>query len=280
LIRARRRRDGVLANPRDTMSDTALSNDTPKNRYGALCAEVYVLDKPPGALGDIPYYLDRLGGLDGPILEAGCGSGRLLVPLLEAGVPIEGFDHSEAMLAQCRAACEARGLNPPVRRMRFQEFAYDAPFAAIVVPVGTFTLIDDFSEALAALRGFHDHLLPGGRLYVDLMPLGYLTGVHDSVRSWTTPAGDLLQIDSRRVELDFLGQRRVCHDRYERWRGGRLVETELEVLATRLWGLKEFEMTLKEAGFAEISVCGDYRPGRPPRAGDRWWCFQATRGEP
>jgi hypothetical protein len=49
------------------------------------------------------------------------------------------------------------------------------------------------------------------------------------------------------------------------------------MLATRLWGLHEFELTLKEAGFAAITVCGDYRLGRPPRASDGWWCFQAAR---
>ena len=51
----------------------------------------------------------------------------------------------------------------------------------------------------------------------------------------------------------------------------------METLATRHWGLREFELTLKEAGFAEISVCGDYRLGRSPRAGDGWWCFQAVK---
>jgi len=248
------------------------------NRYGELCAEVYVLDKPPGALGDIQYYRDQLGSLDGPILEAGCGSGRLMIPMLEAGLPVQGFDHSEWMLAQCRQAADARGLNAPLSRQRLQAFAFDARFAAIVSPVGGFTLIDDYAEALAVLRRFHDHLRPGGRLFVDIMPLGYLTaaGAH-YVRSWTTPSGDQLTITSSRLELDFLRQRKVMLDRYDRWRGGKLIETEVETLATRSWGLHEFELTLKEAGFADITVCGDYHLGRPPRASDTWWCFQAVR---
>jgi SAM-dependent methyltransferase len=247
------------------------------NRYGALCAEVYVLDKPPGALGDIDYYRTQLQGLDGPILEAGCGSGRLLVPMLEAGLAYQGFDRSPDMLAECRKACDARGLNAELRRMSFADFAYETRFAAIVSPVGTFTLIDDYAAALAALRRFREHLRPGGRLYVDLMPLAYLTASQDGIRSWTTSEGDLLRLDSRRAELDLLGQRVVTHTRYERWRGGRLVDTELEALATRLWGLHEFELTLKEAGFTAISVCGDYRPGRAPTRASGWWCFQAAR---
>ena len=49
------------------------------NRYGAMCTEVYDLDKPPGSLPDVPFYLERLAGTDGPILEAGVGTGRLLI---------------------------------------------------------------------------------------------------------------------------------------------------------------------------------------------------------
>jgi SAM-dependent methyltransferase len=237
-----------------------------------------VLDKPPGALGDIQYYLEHLRPLDGPILEAACGSGRLMIPMLEAGLPVQGFDHSESMLSQCREAADARGLNATLSRMRFQEFTYAHPFEAIVCPVGAFTLIDDFAEALAVLRRFHDHLKPGGRLFVDIMPLAYLTTpTTHYVRSWTTAAGEQLTITSSRLELDLLRQRRVTLDRYDRWRGGKLIESEVETLATRLWGLHEFQLTLKEAGFADIKACGDYRVGRPPRPSDGWWCFQAVR---
>jgi len=262
------------------MPDTtaATANASPLNRYGEMCAEVYVLDKPPGALGDIDYYREALGALDGPILEAACGSGRLMIPMLEAGLDYHGFDHSEHMLAQCRKAADARGLPLKVQRTSYQDFAFKEPFGAVVSPVGSFTLVDQFDAALAALRRFHQHLRPGGRLFVDIMPLTYLTArPMEGARSWTTPTGDLLRIVSNVVELDLLAQRRVSQDRYERWRGGRLIEQELEVLAVRCWGLKEFELTLKEAGFADISVCGDYRPDRPPRPSDRQWCFQAVR---
>jgi SAM-dependent methyltransferase len=262
------------------MSDNTalLANASPLNRYGEMCAEVYVLDKPPGALGDIDYYREALGGLEGPFLEAACGSGRLMIPMLEAGFDVHGFDHSEHMLAQCRKAADERGLTLKVQRSSYQDFAFDQPFGAIVSPVGSFTLVTDFEAALAALRRFHECLRPGGRLFVDIMPLAHLTARPlDGVRSWTTPAGDLLRVVSNVVELDLLAQRRVSQDRYERWRAGRLVEQELEVLAVRCWALKEFEFTLKEAGFAGISVCGDYRVGRPPGSRAGYWCFQAVK---
>jgi SAM-dependent methyltransferase len=222
-------------------------NSSTPNRYGALCTEVYELDKPPGSLADVGYYLRRLAGLDGPILEAACGSGRLLIPLVEAGLDVTGFDGSADMLAACRRHCADRGLAPSLQQARFQDFAYDQGFAAILAPVGTFTLIDEFDEALAALRRFFDHLRPGGRLMIDLLPLGSLANEAPDIRTWTADNGDLLRIEGRPVEIDFVRQRRVTHDRYERWRNGRLVESELEVMAFPLWGEKEFELALRPA---------------------------------
>lgn len=247
------------------------------NRYGNLCTEVYDLDKPPGALPDVPFYLHRLRGVDGPILEAACGTGRLLVPLLEAGLDVVGFDQSQDMLEVCRRHCAARGLSADLRRARFQDFAYDQSFAAILVPVGTFTLLDDVDEALAVLSRFFDHLAPGGRLMIDLTPLAYLTNERPDIRTWTTASGDVLRIEGRAVEIDLLRQRRVTHDRYERWREGRLMESELEVMAFRLWGLKEFELALAAAGFKDISVGADHQPGRPPGRSSRILNFEALR---
>ena len=249
------------------------------NRYGELCSEIYVLDKPPGALGDIGYYTQSLKPLDGPVLEAGCGSGRLMIPLLEAGIAMEGFDRSPHMLAEHRKAADARGLNARLQQATYEDFAYSEPFAAIISPVGTCTVRVSYEAALAALRRFHAHLKPGGRLFIDLMPLAGLASSRPGggVRTWTTPAGDLLRMELQRAELDLLGQRVVTHTVYQRWRGSRLVDMELEVLAVRHWALHEFKLTLKEAGFSDVTVCGDYRAGRPPGARDDYWCFQAVR---
>lgn len=68
--------------------------------YGELCTEVYDLSKPLGhSFGDVEYYLERLSNVRGNVLEVGCGSGRVLIPLLQAGISIDGLDHSDAMLA-------------------------------------------------------------------------------------------------------------------------------------------------------------------------------------
>jgi SAM-dependent methyltransferase len=253
-----------------------IMNDTTRNRYGCLCAEIYDLDKPPGSLFDLPYYTRRLMGLEGPVLEAAVGTGRLLIPLLEAGIEVEGFDRSAEMLAVARGHAEARGLTARLTQASFADFTFDRAFAAILVPASSFILIDEFEAGLAALRRFHDHLAPGGLLLLDIPPLSFFEAP-GAPRTWTAANGDLLRHESTRAVTDAIGQRRVNHDRYERWRDGRLVESELELFAYRVWGMKELELALAAVGFEHIQVCGNYRPGGAPRAGDGILNFSARR---
>ncbi len=63
--------------------------------YGQLATEVYELDKPVGrSFPGLDYYARQLAGITGRILEPACGTGRVLVPLLEAGLAVEGLDSS------------------------------------------------------------------------------------------------------------------------------------------------------------------------------------------
>ncbi|MBD2534993.1 class I SAM-dependent methyltransferase [Nostoc flagelliforme FACHB-838] len=72
-------------------------------KYGALCTEVYDISKPIGGqYPDVPYYIKHLSKIGGRILEVMVGTGRLLIPLLEAGLNVEGIDASPDMLACCR----------------------------------------------------------------------------------------------------------------------------------------------------------------------------------
>jgi len=254
------------------------NTNTRVNRYGALAAEIYDIDKPYFFLPDTRFHLEWLAGVEGPILEPACGTGRTLVPLLDAGHAMTGFDASPDMLERCRAKCAAAGHNPPLSQQRFEDFRYADPFAAILVPVGTFTLIDDFAVAMSVLRRFRDHLLPGGRLVLDLQSLGFLAqSAGFDLRSWTAENGDLLTIHGQRVATDWLRQRIEGRTRYERWRDNVLVETHLEPMAQRHWGLEEMRLALGATGFGDITVIGDYDRARAPRAGDRTLTFEARR---
>nr|QQZ50537.1 hypothetical protein JKL49_03030 [Phenylobacterium glaciei] len=126
------------------------------------------------------------------------------------------------------------------------------------------------------LRRFREALAPGGLLLVDLPPLSFFEAP-SGVRAWTAVNGDLLRMRSERVVTDPIGQRRVNHDTYERWRDGRLIDSQLELFAYRVWGWKEFEMALAVAGFTDIEVAANYRPGRTPKPNDGILNFAARR---
>ena len=247
------------------------------NRYGSLCAEIYDIDKPPGALFDIPHYTAILKSVTGPVLEAAVGTGRIFVPLLQAGFDMYGFDHSAHMLAICRHNAQTRGYTARVHQARFTDFAYEHEFGAIIVPTSTIILIDDFDTAMSVLRRFHAHLRPGGLLALDIPPMDFFGPAPERARAWTAPNGDLLRMEAQLVDIDVVRQRRVEHDRYERWRDGKLIESELEVFAYRSWGLQEFELALRAAGFEIRSIGANFQPGRKPKSGDRIFNFIAAK---
>jgi SAM-dependent methyltransferase len=254
-----------------------MPSDSFTNRYGSIAAEIYDLDKPPGALPDTAFHLQRFAGFEGAILEPACGSGRTLLPFLQAGHDVTGFDPSEEMLARCRARCAEAGFAPDLSRRRYEDFAYGRRFGAILVPVGSFTLIADFPAALAVLRRFHDHLEAGGVLVLDIQGLSFLGSAAPDRRRWTAASDDLLTLEGVRTLTDWLRQRAETTYRYERWRDGALVESQLEILAQRYWGLEELRLALEAAGFGDVAVCGGYERARAPRQADRVWTFEARK---
>lgn len=99
----------------------------------------------------------------GRALEIGCGSGRLLLPLVQKGHRIDGIDLSADMLALCRSAAAALGVEPVLHHGDMTTFSPPQPYEILLVPAFTLQLAGD---PAAALRHFHQLLVPGGLLYL------------------------------------------------------------------------------------------------------------------
>ncbi len=248
------------------------------NRYGKLASLVYHLDKPIGrSFGDVEYYQARLQGITGPILEPAVGTGRILIPLLQAGLDVSGFDLSQEMLDYCQRELELRSLNAKLSLAGFTDYSVDRPLDAVIVPAGSFQLLDSFEQGISALRRFHADLKTGGRLLLDLDPVAAIVNVNPGMRTWSAPSHGLITLNAAALEKDFCAQVTREMHRYELWQQGVLLETQLEQFSLRWWGLDEMRMALEQIGFGDIVVSGGYQYGKPPQDTDGIITFEARK---
>lgn len=125
-------------------------------------------------LGDIDFdrsfYVALAREARGPALEVTCGTGRIMIPCLEAGVDIEGVDLYLPMLEQLRAKAAARGLATRVHHADMRSFALPRPFALVIIPFNGFVHCLTTADQLACLKACREHLAPGGRLVFNTIP--------------------------------------------------------------------------------------------------------------
>lgn len=121
---------------------------------------------------DVTYYVRYARRAGGPVLEYGCGTGRLTLPLARAGVAVTGIDLSRVMLD--RLATKLAGEPPQVRRnvtlrhgdMRTERLR--GRFALVLAPFNTFQHLYTRDDVEAFLARAHHHLAPGGHLMLDV----------------------------------------------------------------------------------------------------------------
>lgn len=247
------------------------------NYYGRLSSEVYDMDKPVGhSFGDIEFYADRLKSCNGSILEPATGTGRMLIPLLEKGFHVEGFDSSEDMLGICHENCKKRGLDPKLFEEKMESFSLDTKYEAIIVPTGTFLLLYKRADSIKALKNFYKHLSDGGRLIVDIFLQNKISTGIVSTRTWECSNGDIITLENKMVEVDYINQYTISHGRYEKWRNGVLLQTELEHFPLRWYGVEEFRLVLESVGFKVIKISSDYKLGKYPSSSEDMITFEAV----
>ncbi|WP_078579274.1 class I SAM-dependent methyltransferase [Salipaludibacillus agaradhaerens] len=245
--------------------------------YNKLSSEVYDMDKYIGrSFGDVEFYSDRLASCKGDILEPGVGTGRILIPFLERGLKVDGFDVSQEMLKICRNNCEKRGLNPKLFEGHMASFSIDTKYEAIVVPTGTFLLLHKREDSIKALKNFYNHLTNDGRLILDISLQTDLSVDKVSTRTWESRNGDIITLETKVVEVDYINQYTISHNRYEKWANSELIQTELERFPLRWFGIEEFKMLLENMGFDDIVISADYKYGQYPTDSSEMITFEAT----
>jgi SAM-dependent methyltransferase len=121
---------------------------------------------------DVPFWKRVAAAAGGPVLELGCGTGRVLMPLARAGLPVMGIDLSQRMLARARArikrarlARRARLVRGDIRQLPFP----DGQFAVVMAPYGILQSLTSDADLRATLRAVARALRPGGRFVMELV---------------------------------------------------------------------------------------------------------------
>jgi SAM-dependent methyltransferase len=222
----------------------------------------------------VEYYRDQLLGIDGTVLEPAVGTGRILLPLLAAGLTVHGYDNSQDMLALCRRNCQQRSLTPVLTEADMTAFVEPEAFAAVIVPAGSIVLLDGADATSRALGCFVRSLRPGGRLIVDVPPPVLIT-TPKPLRHWRVD-NQLWTLQTIHVEFDPAANQTTHWLRYDKWLDRDLVGSELQLFRLQHWSIREFGGLLAEAGFTATTVTADYRH-KAPDAESRSWTFQAIR---
>src|SRR5690242_7896300 len=212
--------------------------------------------------GDAAFYRALAQELGGPVLELGCGTGRVLLPIAALGIACAGVDASPAMLAALRAK------NPPanleLHQGRMESFDVGAGrFRLVTCPFRAFQHLLDVPSQLAALANVRRHLAPGGAFAFDVFDpkLALLTAPDDTERLEAT------------FTIDGVETRRFGRARFEQ--AAQILEVTFRfepeqrhgntTVRLRWFYRYELEHLLARAGFTDLTVYGgfDRRPWRP-----------------
>jgi len=222
--------------------------------YGELCTRIYEIDKSYAGGKELDFYLSFVQDKNMKVLEPMCGNGRMLIPLMQKGINIEGFDISEEMLKVCKEKGERLNLKPNVYYEKIEEFKGDNFYDLIIIPFGSFSLLPD-SLVNKSLNNLKSALTSDGKILLTIM-LKY-DGIEE-IPEW-------MELDQIQFEDEWIvSYKKVHYDeekcmlttqlKYESVKNGQIEKTEIMDFPIRLYDIEEFENTLKSNGLHHIVV--------------------------
>ena len=159
--------------------------DRPDPATAAALARLYDLDLVDDP-GDLDLYLALADRASGPILELAVGTGRLAIPLAEAGHDVTGVDLDRAMLDRARARAERAGVAERLELVEADLVDVRMPtageFGLAFLALNSLLVLPTRAAQRAAVRTLADHLAPDGVAAVDV---------------WIPDADDLARFDGR-----------------------------------------------------------------------------------
>lgn len=214
---------------------------------------------------ELLFYKQMIESTPSPALEIACGTGRLLLPLLKAGISVEGFDSSPEMLAQCKVKANKTDIKAVLYQQQMQALTLPKKYGCLFSALGSFQQLTDLTDAYAALKRFHEHLLPNGKLVIYL----YLPwhnapefGQWHAQEPITLEDGKTLQVSEKAVH-DPIEQQLFMTYRYQLKENDQIIATEEKEMTIRWYSKHEFELMLTQVGFKDIEVHNGYNNAGP-----------------
>jgi len=227
---------------------------------------------------DIAFYVSLVRSLrPRRVMELGCGTGRITLPLAEQGArdgfEVIGLDSQPQMLESARKRL-AEAVLEVRQRIQFIEgdmrtYTADAGFDLIIIPCSSMSHVLALHDQIAIFQRVHANLNPGGRFIVDVnMP--NLAAYYDS---FTMPPRTPLEVDLdvsdesdatrliRRKTTRYRSDQQLAEIRflYEKYRDGRAVESYIDDFRSHVFFPRELALLFIHAGFEIERTLGDYR---------------------
>ena len=234
-------------------------------KYTGLEAKLYDLFRGSDDFDEVGYYVDLALNRGGNCLDVGCGTGRVLVPIARQGIKIIGLDNSSAMIDECRKRLSAEDAIADLIEEDMTNFNYENNFDLIIIPGGSFQLLDERDDALTALKNFRKHLQPEGLFVMSLFTPFYeishefLDGVWRLEKDEKIEGSESRALCHSCVDLDRCENIMEVRHRFELINNTGIPESsEIKFSRLRWYGKYEIKLLLESAGFQHVRISGDF----------------------
>jgi SAM-dependent methyltransferase len=228
----------------------------------------------------VPFWRSLAAQVGGTVLELGCGTGRITLPLGRAGVPVVGIDRSAAMLAHARRRVRRSRLQSRVRLVRgdirFLPFAI--PFSMVMAPYGVLQSLLRERDLTVTLGAVHRALAPGGLFGIELvadLPSWEEYRRRVSLKGWRRGASGSHVTLVETVRQDPAKGLTIFDQEFTE-RIGRKRRVQQFALTFRTLSVPQMRRRLEKAGFAIEALLGDYQ-GAPWDSRAEVWVVLARR---